>query len=272
MKRFVIIRDDDTNVFTPIEYLEKLYHPFLSRGLPVNLAVIPAVNTKITLPDGTKEKFLLGQGMRIARDVPITDNPSLIHYLLNNPLFSIVQHGYSHDFYEFASDDRKKIIAKMDEGRKIITEAGFPYPETFVAPYDQLSKISLYEAAHRYRVISTGWFEWKKIPLSWWGKYVWKKIQKKKHWRVGNTLLLSHPGCLLSYQRDYKTMFETVRKQIESTQLTVLVTHWWEYFRDGRPDFEFIGILHQVADYLSKQREIEVISFRSLLTIKNISF
>ena len=41
--RYVILRDDDTNTFTPVECLERLYRPFLDLGLPVNLAVIPNV-------------------------------------------------------------------------------------------------------------------------------------------------------------------------------------------------------------------------------------
>ena len=48
--RYVIIRDDDTNASTPVECLERLYRPFLERGLPVNLAVIPDVSTDATTP------------------------------------------------------------------------------------------------------------------------------------------------------------------------------------------------------------------------------
>ena len=38
---YVIIRDDDTFAFTPPACLERIYRPFLGRGLPVNLAMIP---------------------------------------------------------------------------------------------------------------------------------------------------------------------------------------------------------------------------------------
>ena len=56
--RTVIIRDDDTNALTPVECLEKLYRPFLARGLPVNLATIPEVRTNVRLPDGRPEGYL----------------------------------------------------------------------------------------------------------------------------------------------------------------------------------------------------------------------
>jgi hypothetical protein len=46
--------------------------------------------------------------------------------------------------------------------------------------------------------------------------------------------------------------------------LTVLVTHWWEYYRNGQPDESFIAVLHELADYLAGQNDIKVISFAQL--------
>ena len=57
--RYVIIRDDDTNALTPVECLERLYRPFLDRGLPVNLATIPEVSLKARMGDGRQEGFLV---------------------------------------------------------------------------------------------------------------------------------------------------------------------------------------------------------------------
>jgi hypothetical protein len=48
----------------------------------------------------------------------------------------------------------------------------------------------------------------------------------------------------------------------------VLVTHWWEYFRDGRPDEPFIDFLHETADYLATHPHLKVISFEDLATGK----
>jgi hypothetical protein len=47
--------------------------------------------------------------------------------------------------------------------------------------------------------------------------------------------------------------------------LTVLVTHWWEYFPGGNANENFIRILHQTADYLTSQENIQVISFADLI-------
>ena len=72
--KYVIIRDDDTNALTPVEYLEKLYRPFLDRGFPVNLATIPNVRSDVCLPMGEPEGFLVARNGRPPeriRSVPI---------------------------------------------------------------------------------------------------------------------------------------------------------------------------------------------------------
>lgn len=81
-----------------------------------------------------------------------------------------------------------------------------------------------------------------------------------------DTLLLTHPGCLLSHAKPLDTMFDRVRAEIASRPLTVLVTHWWEYYREMKPDLEFIAVLHRVADYLANEPGVHVISFADLAT------
>ena len=78
-------------------------------------------------------------------------------------------------------------------------------------------------------------------------------------------MLLSHPGCLLSCFRPCQNILETIRAQIDRQQLTVLVTHWWEYFREQTPDETFISLLHETAAYLESRRDIRVISFSELV-------
>src|SRR5437660_848665 len=262
--RYVIIRDDDTNALTPVDCLERLYRPFLDRGLPVNLATIPDVATGTTLPDGRPEGFLCFRNGTTEASLPISSNKGLVDYLQKNRGFHIVQHGFHHDYHEFDSHSVSEVSRRFDRGRQILNEAGFEPPETFVAPYDKLSRESLGEAAKRFRILSTGWFELRRLPYSWWPKYMFKKLRHDPHWRVNGTLLLSHPGCLLSCFRNYDTMLDEVRRHIEQNQLTVLVTHWWEYFREGKPDEPFITILHQTAEYLAGSRDIKVISFNEL--------
>jgi hypothetical protein len=143
-------------------------------------------------------------------------------------------------------------------------EAGFPEPQTFVAPYDKLSRASLRAVSQRFRVLSTGWFELRRLPYSWWPVYAVKKFRREPHWQIGQTLLLSHPGCLLSYQRTFSRALQGIVHCVERNRVTVLVTHWWEYFRTGQPDEPFIDFLHETLRHLAKRADVKIISFADL--------
>lgn len=262
--RYVILRDDDTNAFTPVEYLERLYRPFLERDLPVNLAVIPSVRSDVTMPDGTPEGYLVAKGADAPLYAPINDNPGLVDYLHKNPGYNILQHGCHHETWEFDRTDRADIVARLKHGSHCLAEAGFPQPCTFVAPHDKLSPVSYQELAKRFSVVSTGWFELRRLPTAWWPRFAVKKLTRHPHWKVDHTLMLSHPGCLLSCYRPYDAMLDNITKAIESQNVTVLVTHWWEYFRHNIPNEKFIEILHQTAAYLASRSDVKVISFAEL--------
>jgi len=262
--RYVILRDDDTSALTPVKCLERLYRPFLDRGLPVNLATIPKVRADVVGPNGLFEGYLLGKNDFTPLASTIASNQELVSYLRDNPGYRIVQHGYHHSLFEFDSQRTDDVRHRLDQGTRLLLEAGFPKPGTFVAPYDRLSRASLREVAKRFRVLSTGWFELRRLPVSWWPRYARKKLFRRPHWQVNGTLLLTHPGCLLSHQRPYSTMLEEVRKAVASGRLTVLVTHWWEYFYKNKPDLAFIDVLHETAEWLARQPDIKVISFDDL--------
>src|ERR1043165_9635991 len=103
--RYVIIRDDDTNVLTPPECLERLYRPFLRAGLPVNLATIPAVSPNVKRPDGQPEAFLwkrggnqervsaapdMAEASEVVAPLCLTAGDPLVQYLRSNPGFPLV--------------------------------------------------------------------------------------------------------------------------------------------------------------------------------------
>jgi hypothetical protein len=262
--RYVILRDDDTNALTPVECLERLYRPFLDRNLPVNLAAIPDVSTNALTPDGKPEGFLFAKNGTRSATVPLGDNPELVKYLRDNPAYQIVQHGCHHDCFEFDRESATEISTRLDHGLKLLADAGFARPVTFVAPHDKLSRASYREVAKRFEVISSGWFELQRLPMAWWPEYFVKKTRHTPHWRAGRTLLLSHPGCLLSAQRDFDSILDKIIATVNSRTVTVLVTHWWEYFPNGQPHENFIRVLHQTAEYLASQKDIKVISFAEL--------
>jgi hypothetical protein len=237
----------------------------LQRGLPVNLATIPAVRTDAHAAGGARVGFLFFAPRGAATDwVPLGTSRRLTDYLKGNAGFHLVQHGYDHSFFEFASCDELALRRRIDEGARLLAEAGFPQRETFVAPYDKFSRAGLRAAAEHFRVVSSGWFELRRVPVAWWPAYVWRKLTRRAHWRAGRTLLLSHPGCLLSSFRPRVGMFERVKAAVGASRLTVLVTHWWEYFPGGQPDEELIGILHRTAAHLAERPDVRVIMFNDL--------
>jgi hypothetical protein len=262
--RYVILRDDDTNALTPVASLERLFRPFLARGLPVNLAVIPEVRTGVRRSDGAVEGFLTAGHPSSAPTVPLSRSPELIDYLLDNPLYHVAQHGCYHDHFEFDRLDAGEASRRLDEGARQLEAAGLPPPRAFVAPYDRLSRPSLKAVAERFDVLSTGWFELGRQPRTWLPQYFAKKLGSRPHWKIGHTALLSHPGCLLSYTRPLDCMMANVRRAVESQTLTVLVTHWWEYYRTGVADEPLIEVLHQMAEYLAGVPDLRVITFGEL--------
>jgi len=277
--RYVIIRDDDTNALTPVSCLERLYRPFIERGMPVNLAVIPEVATGTCMGSGQPEGFLLPaageaaprrsseplQACAVRHErldkLPMAANQELVGYLLSHPSYRVVQHGSHHDYLEFDQPDGAEIARRLDRGSNALREAGLGQPRTFVAPYDKLSSAALRKVADRFAVLSGGWYELRRLPWSWWPGYALKKARRAVHWKIGDTLLLSHPGCLLSCNRPYPTMLDTIITHLKQHRLTVLVTHWWEYFRDQRADGPFIDMLHETGDYLASQSDLKVVSF-----------
>ncbi len=263
--RYVIIRDDDTCALTPVACLEELYRPFLQRGLPVNLAAIPRVNTRAVWRDGSPEGFRAFASGKEPPHLALADNPDLVGYLKANPGFRLALHGYEHTYMEFQRARGADLVHRLDHGLKFFAQAGFSPPTTFVAPYDQLSRAALCEVTQRLPILSTGWFELGRLPVRWWPVYLRKKLRRTPHWRVGTTRLLTHPGCLLSHQRDLSRMLDTIRRALENAPLTVLVTHWWEYFHRGVRNPAYIDVLHQTAALLASEADIRVISFDDLL-------
>ncbi len=262
--KYVVLRDDDTHALTPVNYLEQLYRPFLDRGMSVGLATIPHVDTRITLANGQAELYLrvkneLGEGR-----IPIGRNKPLVDYLRANPGFEILQHGCHHNFHEFACEDPSVIIEKLEEGNKLLLEAGFEKPTTFVAPHDRFSRVGLHEVAKRFRVISAFWFELRKLSPLWWPNYAFKKFFSMAHWQVGNLKLLTHPGSLVTHTYAYDSILPRIKENIARRKLTVIMTHWWEFYRENRPDDALIDVLHQIANYLATDPNVKMVSFRDI--------
>jgi hypothetical protein len=270
--KYVIIRDDDTNALTPIECLERLYRPFLDKKLPVCLATIPDVRSDVRLPgNGEPEGFLVAAKGVKPGYYPIGSNQKLVNYLRTNTGYEIVHHACHHEFVrgntEFDQYDASDIARRLDHGASCLRDAGFPETSTFVAPYDRLTPVSYQEVVKRFKIISTGWFEHRRLPRRWLPSYILYKLGRRRHWRRRGTLMLTHPGCHLSYHRKLGQILPAIQNSIAQNKLTVLVTHWWEFFRTGDADEPFIKTLHDTANYLASQPDLKVIPFSQATTL-----
>ena len=96
--KYVILRDDDTNALTPVDYLERLYRPFLDKGLPVNLAAIPNVSTDATYAEGKPELFLMAKTGAVPKNLPLASNARLVKYLLE--LYFLLRHRHFMYIYQ----------------------------------------------------------------------------------------------------------------------------------------------------------------------------
>jgi hypothetical protein len=59
-------------------------------------------------------------------------------------------------------------------------------------------------------------------------------------------------------------MLAEIRAAVRQGRLTVLVTHWWEFYRNAEPDPGFIRVLHETADFLASEGDVRVVSFEDV--------
>jgi Uncharacterized protein conserved in bacteria (DUF2334) len=263
--KYVILRDDDVNATTPISSIEPLYRPFLDRGLPVHLAIIPAVQMNILRLDGRRERFLYGP--EVGRDVekPIEDNPQLLEYIRYNSHYTPIVHGFNHSFvngtFEFNCDNPKDVGLRLDQSLCLFGAAALGRPETFVAPQDQFSKAALVEILKRFRVFSTQYLNRHRLPYRYWPTYFCgKQLKSHRHLRLGASTILTHPGCLLSGAKSPVGMLENIQQSLRDGDVTVIVSHHWEYFfPNGTMNAALVEVLHAFADYLATAPDVRVI-------------
>ena len=59
-------------------------------------------------------------------------------------------------------------------------------------------------------------------------------------------------------------MLDEIKRALNDRRLTVLVTHWWEYYPERGPDSAFIETLHRTGDWLASQPDVKVVTFDDL--------
>lgn len=197
----------------------------------------------------------------------IGENRALLDYVRREPEYVVIQHGLTHEYvdghYEFDRSDAADIASRLDRGIKHLENAGFPRPTAFVAPQDQVSRVALREIVKRFPIVSTQFLSLRRLPRRFWPAYVAaKKLKKEPHLRSGGTTFLTHPGCILSYNKPVEGMLDRLLAAIRPNDTTVIVSHHWEYLRpNGEIDEPFVAVLHALADALAAAADVRVVRF-----------
>ena len=240
--KYILIRDDDVNFFTRPEMLEDVYGFIFENDIPINFSVIPAVNSAAKTEScnfgaGNPEPFLPLNVAGEDRQFPITGNHDLLRFLNGINRKEFLLHGFEHagqgGKYEFESEDKKVIETKLTEGINFFEEAFGIIPETFVAPQDKYSRMALALIRSRFKTLSLGWVDSSRIPFLLYCRYLQMKLMRRNYICDGSFLITEHPGCMFSRFGDINEMNRKLDEYIAVHQMTVIVTHHWEFFENG---------------------------------------
>jgi hypothetical protein len=268
--KLAAIRDDDVSFFTNPAQLERVHAPLLEKNIPVNIAAIPFVSANVELRHeklkGDYEPFIPPEYRGRNERFDIGGNKALVDFVRRHPAIHVAQHGYSHAYVdgarEFDISDGAKISAMISEGGRVIEKAFGVRPAFFVAPWDSISRAAFAALARSFEGISTGWLSKDSVPLAWLPKLLVKKLKHRNYIFAGGTLVLEHPGCILSQFTPVEAIRERVMAYLADHDVAVLTTHHWEYFgEDGAPNEPLLAAYHALVAELSERRDIRFATF-----------
>ncbi len=252
--KYILIRDDDVNFFTCRDMLEEVYGFIFENDIPINFSVIPAVNSAAKTEScnfgaGSPEPFLPRDVAGEDKQFPITGNPGLLHFLNSIRKKEFLLHGFEHagksGRYEFESEDRNVIEDKLIKGMDIFEKAFGVIPETFVAPQDKYSRTAFAQIKSRFKTLSLGWVDSGRIPFALYCRYLQMKLMHRNYICDGKFLITEHPGCMFSRFKDVNETSRKLDDYIAGHEITVIVTHHWEFFDNGVLNRELINAFRQ---------------------------
>jgi hypothetical protein len=274
---YVCIRDDDVNAFTPPYMLQETYRPLLDAGLPLNIAVIPAVETDVPI-DAVESNYFRQEGVRQNPIVPvdargepgrhpISQNSEMIRFVADHPGIEIAQHGYDHALVggepEFCTTDGPDLLQRLDKGRQQLVDSFGAPPAFFVPPWDRVSQQAMGLVRERFDGISlknghTGCFSRPtrlRLRIKPLGPFLWLR----------EFLVLEHPGYVVTRFHAPEYMEEKTAGLVREEAVVVLVVHHWEFFYDWEgPDEPFLNTWHRVLQGLIDNPDVRIVSFSEL--------
>ncbi len=281
--KHVIIRDDDISFFTPVEVLEKLYRPLLSRGKTISLSVIPEIACGITLgehngPFWTEyslnySPFIPPEFRKRNEQFSIVKNSTLTDYLNKNTGFEILQHGYSHavinDIFEGALSKPEVIEEKLAVSSLLLEKAFGKKPDFFVGPWDAFSSETIKELRKSFKGISMHRMGKRHVPWNLKPSAVFRRLiprgQKNGYFKWGDFIIFEHPGTMISMFNSPKMILDEIKQALEKLDTLILVTHHWEFFYDwGKINPYLYDAWMGIIDFLLSDSDIEITNFAAM--------
>ncbi|MFQ3534517.1 MAG: DUF2334 domain-containing protein [Aggregatilineales bacterium] len=231
--RPLIVRDDDTSYFTPVEKLEAVYSVLWARGMPVNLAVIPALrcDVRILHREGAPyDPSIPPEHRGDSKAYPITENQALCAFLNNKiqqGLVEVCLHGYTHSYHEFASHDSAWLAAMVHDGLALLQEA-FPAAEirTFIAPYDVMSPEAVrcvLDAGLSLCTASKNLAELPDVPSL--PPYAAARLPS-------GARLFTCDEYLFHHRDSAENCLAHARERLHSAEFFIISNHYWSFFHD----------------------------------------
>ncbi|PIE58727.1 MAG: hypothetical protein CSA33_02175 [Desulfobulbus propionicus] len=279
----VVIRDDDICACTRPDMLELLYRPLLDAGASVALSVIPAIRGGLSAGplNGPFWKTyqleyspcLPPEQRALFQTFPLEPASEIVSYLLQNPGYEIVQHGYNHCIVDGLREgmltDPRLISQKIAESSSIMHHCFGKNCDFFVVPWDDVSPASIKLLKQHFKGISLQRIGQRHVSAPKKMHAVCRRFMNDRHrlpyfWD-GDFLLLEYPGPILSMFQDFGAMKKQIIRWLEQHDILVLVTHYWEFFWDwDQPNREFLDTWHDIAAYLLQRPDLELVRFSDL--------
>jgi hypothetical protein len=236
----ILIRDDDANATTRPARLERAYAPLLEADLPVCLSVIPEVALDTRAPDGRRERFLDEASPDGDDTVALAPDTPLAAWIRLHPgAIDVLAHGLSHRRLrggtELGALDQATAAGRLSRAAAILTRALGARPLGFVAPWDALSRGALAAATEAFALVSTGWVDRARLPLSAWPAFVAERVARTEALRVGRAWVLRHRGALLGPHTPPEAVAGVVADLTRGADVGVIVLHHWMFWDHPDP-------------------------------------
>jgi len=271
----VIIREDDVCYFTKPQLLERIYKPLFELSFPINLAVIPMVDSALSEPFVERGKY----GRRY---LSVKENRDLVEFIKQHN-FEVLQHGLTHEVFqrhpkfmpEFRISNGIELQKRAELGIKILTKTFGKRPRFFVPPWDVLSKqgydvtVKLFDGVLLATMSYSGrgmigklldFAPWH-LPSDFVLSFFVCRIKKKNYCIFrGKFLVLEHKGLCVSPELNEETLFDMFMSFSQKWRFIVIVNHHWLL----SSNMKLLGVWRKLLNHLLSDRRVNVTSVSDL--------